>query len=81
MCDGTWIYQYDPETKQQSAERAFKRKEPLQKDKKSESVGKVMVCSLFAKHGHIISIPLENQQTVIANWFITICLPKLLEKL
>ena len=40
-----------------------------------------MVATFFSKSGHVATIPLEEQRTVTANWYTTVCLPKVFEKL
>ncbi|CAH2014206.1 unnamed protein product [Acanthoscelides obtectus] len=35
-----------------------------------------MVATFVSKAGHIATIPLNEQRTVTADWYTTICLPK-----
>ena len=79
--DETWIYQFDPETKRQSAVWIFPDDDLPTKVKRPRSVGKKMVATFFSKSGHVATIPLEEQRTVTANWYTTVCLPKVFEKL
>ena len=74
--DESWIYQYDPETKRQSSIWVFPGEAVPMKFKRSRSFGKQMVASFFSKKGHIASIPLEEQRTVTANWYIDVCIPR-----
>lgn len=73
--DETWVYRYDPLTKQQSAVWLFPGEDPPVKFKRARSVGKKMVAVFFAKSGHVATIPLEEQHTVTADWYTQRCLP------
>lgn len=79
--DETWIYQFEPENKRQSTVWIFPDEDPPTKVKRSRSVGKKMVATFFSKSGHVATIPLEEQGTVTAQWYTTVCLPKVFEKL
>ncbi|CAH2000823.1 unnamed protein product [Acanthoscelides obtectus] len=48
---------------------------------RSRSVSKKMVATFVSKAGHIATIPLNEQRTVTADWYITICLPKVITQL
>ena len=76
-CDGTWIYQYDPETKSQSS--IFPGEDPPVKVGRARSVGKKMVAAFFCKTGPVTIVPLEDRRTVNADWYIDNCLPKAFE--
>jgi histone-lysine N-methyltransferase SETMAR len=73
--DETWVYQYDPLRKSQSAEWVFRNEPGPTKVHRARSVGKQMVASFFSLTGHIATIPVETQRTVTANWYTTSCLP------
>ena len=77
--DETWIYQYDPETKQQSSVWVFEDEDPPVKYMRSKSAGKQMIACFFAKSGHVATVPLEDRKTVTADWYVTNCLPKVFE--
>ncbi|CAH1953878.1 unnamed protein product [Acanthoscelides obtectus] len=47
----------------------------------SRSVSKKMVATFVSKAGHITTILLNEQRTVTADWYITICLPKVISEL
>jgi histone-lysine N-methyltransferase SETMAR len=79
--DETWIYQFDPETKRQSASWTFHDEEPPTKVRRSRSVGKKMVATFFMVSGHNTTIPLEDRKTVNAEWYTTKCLPYVFEKI
>ena len=66
----------DPETKRQSVKWVFPGNGHPLKDNKCWEGDE---CKFFAMLGHIISVPLENQCTVTAVCFTTVCLPKLRE--
>ncbi|CAH1982627.1 unnamed protein product [Acanthoscelides obtectus] len=44
-------------------------------------VSKKMVATFVSKAGHIATIPLNEQITVTADWYTTICLPKVITEL
>ncbi|CAH2013217.1 unnamed protein product [Acanthoscelides obtectus] len=71
--DESWIYCYEPENKRQSAVWVFQGEE---KPTKSS-----MVAAFVSKAGHIATIPLNEQRTVTADWYTTICLPKFITEL
>ncbi|CAH2010418.1 unnamed protein product [Acanthoscelides obtectus] len=45
---------------------------------RSRSVSKKMVATFVSKAGHIATITLNEQRTVTADWYTTICLPKVI---
>ncbi|CAH2017335.1 unnamed protein product [Acanthoscelides obtectus] len=69
--DESWIYCYEPENKRQSAVWPTKVI-------RSRSGSKKMVAT---KAGHIATIPVNEQRTVIADWYTSICLPKVITEL
>lgn len=79
--DESWIYCYDPETKQQSTVWVFQNENLPTKVIRGRSVGKRMVASFFRKNGHVATVPLEDRKTVNSDWYTTICLPKVFEEL
>ncbi|CAH2005340.1 unnamed protein product [Acanthoscelides obtectus] len=66
--DESWIYCYEPENKRQSAVWVFQGEEKPTKVIRSRT-------------GHIATIPLNEQRTVTADWYTTICLPKVITEL
>ena len=56
--DESWVYQYDPETKQQSALWVFPYENPPVKFKRNRSASKQMIACFFAKIGHVAAVPL-----------------------
>ena len=79
MGNETFIYLYDPETKQQSSVWLFPGENPPVKFKKSRSTSKQTIEAFFAKSGHVASVPLRERKTVTDEWYINICLPKVFE--
>jgi len=79
--DETWIYQYDPETKQQSTVWVFEDEEPPPKVVRSRSVGKQMLAVFFRRSGPVAVIPLVEQRTVTAQWYCEVALPSVFQKL
>ncbi|CAH1974497.1 unnamed protein product, partial [Acanthoscelides obtectus] len=75
------IYCYEPESKRQSAVWVFQGEEKPTKVIRSRSVSKNMVATFVSKAGHIATIPLNEQRTVTADWYTTICLPKVITEL
>ena len=63
----TWVYQYDPETKQQSAVWVFPDENPPVKFKRNRSASKQMIACVFANFGHVATILLEDRKTVTAD--------------
>ncbi|CAH1990109.1 unnamed protein product [Acanthoscelides obtectus] len=79
--DESWIYCYEPENKRQSAVWVFQGEEKPTKVIRSRSVSKKMVATFASKAGHIATIPLNEQRTVTADWYTTICFPKVITEL
>ena len=75
--DETWVYQYDPETKQQSAVWVLPDENPPVKFKRNRSALKQMMACFFVKFGHIATIPLEDRKTITADWYVNHCLPEI----
>ena len=73
--DKTWVYQYYPETKQQSEVWVFPGGNPPVKFKRNRSGSKQMIACFFAKFGHVATIQLENRKTSTADWYVNHFLP------
>lgn len=56
-----------------------RRRQQTNKIEAGGSVGKKMIAS-FSRTGPVCTIPLEEQKTVNAEWYTTICLPSVFEK-
>jgi len=78
--DETWIYNYDPETKQQSTVWVFECEPNPTKVVRGRSAAKRMVASFFAKSGHVATVALKDRRTVNADWYTTICLPEVIDE-
>ncbi|CAH1962421.1 unnamed protein product [Acanthoscelides obtectus] len=78
--DESWIYCYEPENKRQLAVWVFQCEEKPTKVIRSR-VSKKMVATFVSKAVHIATIPLNEQRTVTADWYSTICLPKVITEL
>lgn len=76
--DESWIYAYEPETKQQSTVWVFQNEQNPTKVVRSRSVAKQMVACFFSRTGHVATVALENQKTVNSEWYTTICLPEVI---
>ncbi|KAG7308967.1 hypothetical protein JYU34_004823 [Plutella xylostella] len=79
--DESWIYSYEPERKHQSAVWVFEGEVKPTKVIRSRSVSKKMVASFVSKTGHVATIPLQEQRTVTADWYTTVCLPEVVREL
>jgi len=79
--DETWIYSYDPETKQQSTVWVFPDEPNPTKVVRPQSTSKKMIACFFGLTGHIATIPLEDRKTVNAKWYTEICLPKVMKEI
>lgn len=78
--DETWIYSYEPETKQQSTVWVFEGENNPTKVVRSRSVSKKMIACFFSKTGHVATVALEDRRTVNAEWYSTICLPEVIDE-
>lgn len=79
--DESWIYCYDPDTKQQSTVWVFQNENKPTKVVRSRSAAKKMIASFFQITGHVASVALEDRRTVNADWYVTTCLPEVLREL
>ena len=77
MDNKTFVYQYDPETKQQSSVWLFPGESPPVKFKRSRSTSKQMIVVIFAKFSHV-DLPTPGEEDSI-RWYINICLRKVCE--
>ena len=77
--DETWLYQYDPLNKRQSAEWVFPDDDPPTQVRRARSVGKQMIACFFARTGHVKTVLLEEHRTVTADWYVTVCLPQVFD--
>ena len=77
--DETRVYQYDPETKQQSTVWVCPDENPSVKFKRNRNTSKQMTACFFAKFGHVATIPLEDRKAVTADWYVNHCLPKVFQ--
>ncbi|CAH1966871.1 unnamed protein product [Acanthoscelides obtectus] len=66
--DESWIYCYETENKRQSAVWVFQGEEKATKVIRSRSVSKKMAATFVSKAGHIATIPLNEQRSVIADY-------------
>ncbi|CAH1998540.1 unnamed protein product [Acanthoscelides obtectus] len=71
--DESWIYT--------SAVWVLQGEEKPTKVIRSRSVSKKMVATFVSKAGHAATISLNEQRTVTADWYTTICLPKVITEL
>lgn len=79
--DESWIYAYEPETKQQSTVWVFQNEPNPTKVVRGRSVLKQMVATFFTINGHIATIPLIERRTVNSAWYCTIGLPEVFRKM
>ncbi|KAI6649574.1 Mariner transposase [Oopsacas minuta] len=76
--DETWIYHYDPETKRMSKEWVEEDAPPPTKVWRARSVGKQMWAIFFRSSGFVGAVALEDRKTDTADWYTTVCLPKVI---
>ena len=62
--DETWVYCFDPETKQQSQQWIAVGQRPPQKFLRSRTVAKQIIAVFVRRAGHVATIPLVTQSTV-----------------
>lgn len=75
--DETWVYTYDPESKQQSTQWQVSGTTPPLKAVRGRTSSKQMVATFASPvAGHLITVPVELQRTVTARWYTTTCLPQ-----
>jgi len=79
--DETWIYAYEPETKQQSTVWMFEGEDNPTKVARTKSTSKKMVATFFGISGHIATIPVEGRRTVNSEWYTTVCLPEVFSRI
>jgi histone-lysine N-methyltransferase SETMAR len=78
--DETWVYNYDPECKQQSSQWTPTGGRPPTKLMRSRSLAKQMVAVFVARSGIVATVPLVTQRTVTARWYVSECLPRVLQE-
>ena len=72
--DETYVYQYDPETKQQSSVWLFQDQAPPSKFKRAQSTSKQMMAVFFSKSGHVASVLLlEQKQSLLSGTSAPAC--------
>ena len=77
--DETWVYQYEPETKQQSAVWVIPDENPPVKFNRNRSASKQMIECFSETFSHVATIPLEDRKTVTADWCVKHSLPKIFQ--
>ena len=70
--DESWIYAYEPESKQQPNPTKIAR---------TRSTFKQMIACFFGKTGHVAIVPLEQRRTVNSESYTTICLPVVFQEI
>ena len=79
--DESWIYAYEPESKQQSTMWVFQDEPNSTEVACTRSTSKQMIACFFGKTGHVVIVPLEQRRTVNSEWYIIICLPVVLQEI
>lgn len=72
MVDKSWIYVYDPETKQQSTQWVPKGGAPPKKARANKSAAKAMIITFFDQYGMVYTHVVPNKQTVNAEYYISV---------
>ncbi|GFU07200.1 histone-lysine N-methyltransferase SETMAR [Nephila pilipes] len=76
--DESWIYAYEPETKQQSTVWVFQDEAKPTKVVRGRSTSKQMIACFFGINDHVATVALEQRRTVNSEWYTTICLPEVI---
>ncbi|CAH2004434.1 unnamed protein product [Acanthoscelides obtectus] len=76
-----WIPHLLTEEQKTSAVWVFQGEEKPTKVIRSRSVSKKMVATFVSKASHIATFPHTEQRTVTADWYTSICLPKVITEL
>ena len=79
--DESWIYAYEPESKQQSTVWVFQDEPNPIKVARARSTSKQMIACFFEKTGHVAIVPLEQRRTANSEWYTTICLPAVCQEI
>lgn len=79
--DKSWIYSYDPFTKQQSTQRVSEDDNLPTKVVRDRSVNKKIVAVFFRRSGPVAVIPLGGQKIVTSQWYSEVCLPQAFQEL
>ena len=79
--DKSWIYLYEPESKQQSTVLVFQDEKNPTKVASALRTSKQMIACFFGKIGRDAIIPIEQHGTVNSKWYTTICLPVVLQEI
>lgn len=74
--DESWIYAYEPETKQQSTVWVFQDELNPIKVVRGRSTSTQMVACFFGISGHVATVPLKECRTVNSDLYATMCLPE-----
>ena len=77
--DETWIYHYDPETKQQSRQWCEIGEGPLTKVRRTQYTKKQMYAIFFNTTGVKAIVPLETGKTINCTWYTESCLPSVIK--
>ncbi|GBP08039.1 hypothetical protein EVAR_2858_1 [Eumeta japonica] len=80
--DKTWIYIYDPKTKQQSTLWIYRvEQNPTTRMAHEQRAFKQVIDSFFYKTGHVANVALDNYCTTNSDWYTTISLPEVINEL
>ena len=83
--DESWIYAYEPESKQQSTVWVFQDEPNPTKVARARSTSskwsRVFFFFFFWKTGHVAIVPLEQRKTVNSEWYTTIYLPVVFQEI
>lgn len=74
--DETYVYFFDQKSPQELRQWVHKDEPPPAQGKKLRSVKKVLYAVFFRSTGLVKAVRLDTQKTVTANWYTTVCLPK-----
>ena len=79
--DESWIYAYEPESKQQPIVWVFQDEPNPTEVARARRTYKQMMTCFFGKTRHVAIIPLEQRKTVNSEWYTNICLPVVFQEI
>ena len=80
--DESWIYAYEPESKQQSTTVWVLQDEPnLTKVARLGNTSTEMISCFFERSGHVAIVQLEQDRTINSEWYTTTYLPVVFQEI
>ena len=79
--DETYVRFFEQKTPNELKQWVFKGEEKQPQIKMGRSEKKILFAVFFRSNCLVKAVKLEGQKTVTANWYITVCLPKIFDEL